>query len=116
MDEEKIGKLRDAASMLGVETKQVAPEDTHYTVGYLAGIDGYEAVKAEGDTPAEQEFLLMCGFSRMQFEAFMNFFKKRKISPVALKAMMTETNRDWVFSKLVEAVEEEHRFMTRQKQ
>ena len=108
--------------MIGVQTQQVAPGDIYQKVGYLAGADGFaweESPEVQDvDLSAEEfsgEILVMCGFSRMQFEMFMSFFKRKKISPVAIKAMLTDTNQTWTFARLIREVRAEHMYMTRQR-
>ena len=119
---EKAKQLTSALAMMGVRTEQVAPGDIYQKVGYLAGADGCVWAEApevqDGDLSAEEfggEILVMCGFSRMQFEMFMSFFKRKKISPVAIKAMLTDTNQRWTFARLIREVRTEHMYMTRQR-
>ena len=117
---EKAKVLAQALSAMGIRTCQVAASDIDQSVGYLAGADGFE--REETNTQNEEntkllagELLVMCGFSRMQFEMFMNFLKRKKICPGAVKAMLTDTNKTWPFSRLVREVNAEHLYISQQK-
>lgn len=115
---EKEKVITDALTLLGVKTRRVTADDLGQPVGYLAGVEGMETAKSTGEPPvaAATEVLVMCGFTQMQFNLFMALFQRKKLPPVGLKAMLTPTNQEWPFAKLVGELQAEHALMTKQKQ
>lgn len=115
---EKEKVITDALTLLGVKTHRVTADDLGQPVGYLAGVEGMETAKSTGEPPvaAATEVLVMCGFTQMQFNLFMALFQRKKLPPVGLKAMLTPTNQEWSFAKLVGELKAEHAMMTKQKQ
>ena len=110
---QKMAQLRAVAAPLRIAVKEVAPEEIHQKVGYLAGLSGYESAEPAADMPqgAYGEFLLMCDLSKVQFDLLMGAFQRKRIAPIPVKAMMTPTNRDWSFTALMEEVNREHQSM-----
>ncbi|MEE1013515.1 MAG: DUF3783 domain-containing protein [Clostridia bacterium] len=118
LSEEKEKAITEALALLGVKIRRVTAEELGQTVGCLAGVEDMEMAKSAGEPPvtAETEVLVMCGFTQMQFNLFMALFQRKKIPPVGLKAMLTPTNQEWTFAKLVGELQAEHALMTRQNQ
>jgi len=113
---EKEEAICEAVSLLGATARRVEDCDAGKTVGFLAGVEDASAGEvAELPKIVDAEVLVMCGFSQMQFNLFMAMFQRKKIPQVALKAMMTPTNQDWSFAKLVGELKVEHALMTAQK-
>ena len=59
--------------------------------------------------------LLLAGFSRAQLDTFLASFAKNGVPPVALKAMLTETNLGWTAQQLAHELAEEHERLGRMK-
>lgn len=118
LSEEKEKAITDALTLLGVKTRRVNAEELGQPVGYLAGVEGMAGAEFAGEPPAAvaTEVLVMCGFTQMQFNLFMALFQRKKLPPVGLKAMLTPTNQEWSFAKLVGELKAEHAMMTKQKQ
>ncbi len=113
---EKEEALCEAVSLLGATARRVEKADAGQKVGTLAGVEGMDW-EAEADAPKviDAEVLVMCGFTQLQFQLLMAMFQKKKIPSVAIKAMMTPTNQDWCFAKLIGELKVEHALMTKQK-
>ncbi|MBR5152741.1 MAG: DUF3783 domain-containing protein [Clostridia bacterium] len=113
---EKEDAIVEAVSLLGAIARRVEDTEVGMTVGYLAGDDDAPTMEGENLPKAiEAEVLVMCGFTQLQFNLLMAMFQKKKIPQVQLKAMLTPTNRDWTFAKLVGELKVEHTLMTAQK-
>lgn len=89
----KAAKLRVIAMRLGAAVR-TAEKRTHSMP--LNSILGGEPIPA-GLSPAgafDGEMLVIAGFSQAELELFLQQLRVQKI-PVALKAVLTETNADW---------------------
>ncbi len=107
---EKLAKLRVLCLRLGIRIHIVQPEEYGLPIGALAGMTS----APEGETPAEpfaDEMLVMAAFRPGMLDAFLNGFRQSRIPPVALKAMVTETNAGWTSPELHRAILEEHEMM-----
>ena len=49
----------------------------------------------EGGEPFSDELLVMAGLSSRQMDSFLQGFRRKKIPPVDLKAVLTATNSHW---------------------
>lgn len=115
---EKEAELQKALKTLGVKTRRVLETELHQKVGYLAGLEGYSktADKVADESVSEQpEILLMCEFSQIQFDMLMQLFRHKKLPNVTLKAMLTPTNRDWSFQRLIFDLKLEHMLAKKKK-
>ncbi len=115
-------KFRQILQRSGIAVKEAEEDDLQQTVGYLAGIDGYEKTGAtDGDRAAsvlaekisDQPFLLMCRFTPEMLDGLLADMKAAGIY-IPHKAMMTGTNRDYTMGYLIQCVEEEHAAMAAQ--
>lgn len=115
LNSEKGRKIRMVCLRLGLAIRNVEPEDYGEKIGYAAKLPGYEKT---GEQPADcvpftDEMLVFKGFSRSMLDAFLRELKKNGCS-VDLKAVVTDTNRDWDSYTLHAAVAAEHVIMHRQ--
>lgn len=112
-NEVKAQALKKEAQDLGLEVRVLGPGDVHHKVGYLAGLEGYEASEKRLDPEkiAQSEMILFVDtprdvlgqvLSRLQAQNF--------IFPH--KATMTQSTKDWTFNYLVGHIEAEHAVMT----
>ena len=80
--------------------------------GAIAGVPGYslsgETYKGEG---FEDEMLILKGFTGGMLDSFLHGFRKMKIQPVALKAVLTEANCGWNSLELHDELVKEHESM-----
>ena len=107
-DTDKRMKLKLCLYRLGLKCLDVAPEDFGHPLGYLLGLNGYGPSGAgEG---FEDEMLVMHGLSQAQFSALLDALRQQRV-PVALKAVVTETNAAWSSSRLHRELAAEHAAM-----
>ena len=93
LDSPKGAKIRRMCLPLGLRTRLVQPEEYGLPLGELA--DG-----AVPETPwtGEQfadEMLLLVNCTGPLLDRFLQGFRRNKIPPVALKAVLSPTNRSW---------------------
>ena len=105
-ERERLMKTRLVLYRLGLGGREIPPEDFAHPIGYLAGLEGYEA-SAETPEPFDGEMLVMNGLSSAQFGAFLNGLRQSGVS-VALKAVVTEHNVAWSSSRLYRELSAEH--------
>jgi hypothetical protein len=118
LSEEKEKELEKALKTLGVKTRRVLETELKQKVGYLAGLEGYSETETDASNAAvseQPEVLLMCEFSQIQFDMLMQLFKHKKLPPVTLKAVLTPTNRDWTFQRLISDLKLEHMLAMKKK-
>ena len=59
-----------------------------------------------------EEMILLAKFTTSQLDAFLQGFRRHKIGPVALKAILTPHNADWNSLRLRDELLKEHEAMT----
>ena len=96
---------------LGVACREVAPEEQGCPLGLLLGLAGYEP--AEALSPFSGEMLVMHALSREQFSGLLDGLRRSRV-PVALKAVVTETNIAWSSERLHRELAAEHAAMAAQ--
>ncbi len=114
-DSEQERQIRSAVIPMGIQVRRVLESELALTLEELAMADDI-AESAEDKSPDnEGQALIMCGFSKLQFELFMGLFSRKKLKPIPVKAMLTENNRNWEFGKLIDEIWQEHRIMTQKR-
>ena len=128
--------MKSVLVRMGVKIRNVAPDQVLETVGYLAGIPGFESRKTEENTdkaesaedgkmmPEDSEIqedpripvitepvLVMRDFTSRRIDALLLNLRKAKVPKINLKAIVTEQNAGWSFYHLYEEIGEEHRLM-----
>ncbi len=92
--------------------KPILEADAGKTVGTLTGISGASAKTDK--LPAGYtlpELLIFRDFSETALDLFLTAYRKSGISPVALKAVVTQHNKDWTLYALVEELQRERAAM-----
>ena len=101
-----VAMMKSVLVRMGVRIKNIGPEQVLEKVGYLAGMEGYEAAKeSAGAVPGKlpvipEEDMLLSGL------------RGAGVPGIALKAVLTEHNSDWTFYHLYQELKEEHETMT----
>lgn len=96
LDTPKGAKIRRMCLPLKIRTRLVPKEAYGLPLSALA-----EGAQPAGDgADFDDELLLMINFTGEQLNAFLEGFRRNHIPPVALKAVLTETNRDWTSAVL----------------
>ncbi len=104
---EKSGKVRLLAMQLGVRVRPVATDEYGETLAALCSWEALAAAAAPG-IPFTDEMLVLCNFSSAQLNGFLGGFKRVQIPPVALKAVLTDTNLHWSAVMLQQELAQEH--------
>ena len=109
---ERLGALRLVCMMLRVQLKAVPREALSQPVGYLAGVPGAEqADEAYAGDEAQEEMLVMCGFTRSDLDRLLAGIRKGRLGSVKLKAMLTQHNALWSGLALQKELAQEHEYM-----
>ena len=113
-----VAMMKSVLVRMGVRIKNIGPEQVLEKVGYLAGMEGYEAAKeSAGAVPGElpvipEEVLVLKQFSSQRLDMLLSGLRRAGVPRIALKAVLTEHNSDWTFYHLYQELKEEHETMT----
>ena len=105
LDNPKGAKIRRMALPLGLRTRLVAPEQYGLTLAALT--EGEEPESPWAGEGFEEEMLLLVNCPGPLLDRFLQGFRRNKIPPVALKAVLTPTNRAWTSLQLREELAKE---------
>lgn len=121
-----VAMMKSVLVRMGVRIKNIGPEQVLEKVGYLAGMEGYEAagesavgggIEAAGTGPAElpvipEEVMVLKQFSSQRLDMLLSGLRRAGVPRIALKAVLTEHNSGWTFYHLYQELKEEHETMT----
>lgn len=123
-----VAMMKSVLVRMGVRIKNIGPEQVLEKVGYLAGMDGYEAAgssagaegtgaEGTGAGPGElpvipEEVMVLNQFSGQRLDMLLSGLRRAGVPRIALKAVLTEHNSDWTFYHLYQELKEEHETMT----
>ena len=103
---------------MGVKIRNVAPDQVLESVGYLAGVHGFEKREVSETLETEEKLpeitepmLVMRDFTGRRIDTLLLNLRKAKVPKINLKAIVTEQNAGWSFYHLYEEIGEEHRLM-----
>lgn len=118
VSDDKINALRAVVSMIGTRLLIVGDDMLGKPVGSIVCPDLFpveESNFTEHSVPAHnEEFMLLCGFDTKMLDKLLNFMKKKRIG-ISLKAMLTETNKNWTLSRLITEITAERNMMCKQR-
>lgn len=129
-DPAKANLVKAILMQLDVRIREISPDQTDETIGYLAGMEGFlplssfgwGKIGAQGMTGSEKflpitkdEVLIMHDFTQEKLDELLRGLRSVHAS-VALKAVVTPTNCSWRFRQLYEELKEEHAQMTQRMQ
>ena len=110
--------MKSVLVRMGVKIRNVAPDQVMESVGYLAGVPGFEKREVLQQPEAEEkmpqiteQMLVMKDFTNRRIDALLLNLRKAKVPKINLKAIVTEQNAGWSFYHLYEEIGEEHRKM-----
>lgn len=112
----KAAKLKGVLIRMGIRIKNITPEQTGQTVGYLAGFDGFDERETEEGTvlpELEEEMLVMKNFTNRRIDELLAGLRRAGVPKVELKAVVTKTNCGWTFYALYEELKKEREAMTK---
>lgn len=110
----KVTKLKGVLVRMGIRIRNISPEQVTQSVGYLAGVAGYEAREEEGEAGfpvVGEEVLVMHHFTSRRIDELLLNLRKAGVPKIELKAIVTESNCPWTFFRLYEELKEEHEKM-----
>lgn len=116
-----VAMMKSVLVRMGVRIRNIGPEQVLEKVGYLAGMEGYEAAGgsagADGAGPGElpvipEEVMVLKQFSSQRLDMLLAGLRRAGVPRIALKAVLTEHNSDWTFYHLYQELKEEHETMT----
>lgn len=109
-----VTMMKSVLVRMGVRIRNIGPEQVLDTVGYLAGMDGFErTTDTAGDLPEiQEEVMVLKQFSNQRLDELLMGLRKAGVPRIALKAVLTEHNSAWTFYHLYEELKEEHETMT----
>lgn len=113
---DKTRLLKGVLVRMGIRIKNITPSQVNEIVGSLAGLPGFEMEKnSEGREKLEEPFpvipeemLVLHGFSSPRLDELLGQLRKAKVPPIALKAVLTESNCKWTFYQLYQEIKAEH--------
>ena len=110
--------IKSVLVRMGVKIRNVAPNQVMESVGYLAGVPGFEKREVLQQPEAEEkipqiteQMLVMKDFTSRRIDTLLLNLRKAKVPKINLKAIVTEQNAGWSFYHLYEEIGEEHRRM-----
>lgn len=110
---DKLKKIRVILLRLGLQGRVVTEEEFALPVGQLTGVEGLSPAETSQEGSEEsfrEEMLVMCDLPSPVFSAFLNALRQNRC-PVALKAVLTETNAGWSSARLHRELAAEHEAM-----
>ena len=110
--------MKSVLVRMGVKIRNVAPDQVMESVGYLAGVPGFEKREVLQQPEAEEkipqiteQMLVMKDFTSRRIDTLLLNLRKATVPKINLKAIVTEQNAGWSFYHLYEEIGEEHRRM-----
>ena len=110
--------MKSVLVRMGVKIRNVAPDQVLESVGYLAGVSGFEKREVSETLETEEKLpeitepmLVMRDFTGRRIDTLLLNLRKAKVPKINLKAIVTEQNAGWSFYHLYEEIGEEHRLM-----
>lgn len=105
--------LKSVLVRMGIRIKNIAPSQVQESVGFLAGLPGFEKrEKPENDAAEEipvipEEVLVLQGFGSRRLDELLRQLRRAKAAPGVLKAVLTESNCRWSFYELYQEIRAE---------
>ena len=97
---------------LGIRVRIVEPEQYLQSIGFLAGNKAFaESPEAYDGAGFEEPMMVMAGFSERKLDLFLTEMRRKKVPPIALKAIVTTQNQAWNSLQLYRELKEEHEKM-----
>lgn len=107
---DKLQTIRFLSVKLGLKSRVVAPEEYAQPIGCLLGLEGFSPVENAAEGSFSDEMLLLAGLSDIQMDQLLTALRLNR-APIALKAVLTETNAAWSSLALHAELVREHEAM-----
>ena len=106
-------KIKFICVRLGAKIITVTPPEYLQPVGALAKIPGMEKCAGTYEGPGfSEEMMVLKGFTDGQLNDMLRAFRRERLEKVNLKAVLTDTNREWNSLELYEELKREHEKMS----
>ncbi len=89
----EFSKLRQIFAMLRLRMRPVGADRYHLTLAELSEGQGEPAAEAGEALP--EAMLVFCGLGDALLHQVLEVIRVAKLPPIPLKAVLTETNREW---------------------
>ena len=89
---EKFSKLKQIFAMLRLRMRVVEPDRYHIPLEELSRGKGEPGEAAE---PLPEAMLVFCGLGQALLNQVLEVIRVANLPPIPLKAVLTETNREW---------------------
>ncbi|MGE4277656.1 MAG: DUF3783 domain-containing protein [Lawsonibacter sp.] len=96
----EFSKLRQIFAMLRLRMRPVGPDRYHLSLIELAEGKGESSTIVEEAIP--EPMLVFCGLGDALLHQVLEVIRVAKLPPIPLKAVMTDTNREWDTKQLHE--------------
>ena len=110
IDPQKESRLKLLCLALKIKVRQVKKEEYQETLAALCGMEPLLGALYSGFELGE-EMLVMANFPTRLLDTFLQKYRRKKLAPIALKAVLTETNLRWDSLQLHEELKREHEAM-----
>lgn len=112
LEPSKEKEVKMLCLLLKVRTKSVRKDEYSEL---LAALTGMETAAGEPYTGEgfQEEMMVMAGLSAAQMNSLLQGFKRKKITPICLKAVATPVNLQWDSLRLHDELKREHEAMLR---
>ena len=108
------GKTRPAGHLEHEKRKSGLEKEKQYlqSIGFLAGNKAFaESPEAYDGAGFDEPMMVMAGFSERKLDLFLTEMRRKKVPPIALKAIVTTQNQAWNSLQLYRELKEEHEKM-----
>ena len=107
-DSSRGARLRSILTDLNIPAQEMTYAHLNETVGYLAGLDGYEAAKSAYDGKEySAEFMLLCNLPETLLDRFLDAMQDNGLR-IDHKAVVTAYNQDSCYYELMDEIANEH--------
>lgn len=107
-DTSRGARLRTILSQLNIPVMEMTYENLNQSVGYLAGLEGYEAAASAYDgRDYDAEFMLICNLPESLLDRFLDAMQSDGLR-IDHKAVVTAYNRDRLYYELMDEIADEH--------
>lgn len=110
LDTDKGRKIKALCLLLKIRVRPVNKEEYGLKLAVLTGKEAPAAPSGEVQD-FDDEMILMVNFTSAMVNSFLQEFRKKGIKPVALKAILTESNAHWNSAQLHTELLREHEAM-----
>lgn len=104
-----VKTIQFLAVRLNVRVKRITEDMAGQKVGYITGLEEYTDEVTNEDFAVPQEpVMLLQNITNRKIDQLLSLFRTAGIPRIALKAMLTDYNKDWYFYQLYEELCREH--------